>query len=313
MKITIVGAGHVGTTTCQNMAIQDIADEIVLVDISKEVEGKVMDLMQSKYLYNFNTNIDYLYDDNTPDSYLLTSGSNIGIITCGIPRKPGMSREQLIDINYNIAYNVGKKLLQYSPNIILIVVTNPVDIISYMLYKNLDISKERIIGIGGILDTARFQYYIEKYTQQKKITNLYIIGSHSDTDMIPLTNYSLVNNKRLSDIVDSHTLNKIITETKSGGRIITEKQGYSAGYAPAASILKLVKAITTDNHEQLCCSVVVNGEYSLNNICIGVPVIIGKNGVIKIIQLDLNEEENKLMNNSAATLQLQINNMIKLM
>ena len=316
MKISIIGAGLVGTTTCQNICLKNFADDIVLVDIHPSVEGKVMDIMQSKILNNFNTNVISLYDDNISDCYEKTRNSDIGIITCGLPRKPGMTREELIGINSNIVSGVAHKLINYSPDIILIVVTNPVDIMTYLLNLELNIPSYRIIGMGGILDTTRFKYYIKEELGliNEKIEAL-VVGSHTDSHMIPLVNRVTIDNDNLTNVTDSDTINRIVYNTKNGGAIITNIQGYSAGYAPAAAICTLVESIVKDSKRILCCSVLLGAdslsqvhtpyEYGVTNVCIGVPVIIGKNGVENIIQLGLNENEQKLFNDSANDLILK--------
>ena len=312
MKISIIGAGLVGTTTCEKIALKNIADEIVLVDIHKEsIEGKVMDLMQSKVINDFKTNITAIYDDKTENSYVNTADSNIGIITCGIPRKPGMTRDQLICINSNIVLSVGKKLQKHSPDIILIVVTNPVDIMSYLLHLELNLPTKRIIGMGGILDTARFKYNIIntlKLTNEK--INAFVIGAHSDTHMIPLVNHVTIDNNKLQDLIDTDSISTIVENTKLGGAIITNKLGYSAGYAPAAAITLLVETIINDSQKILPCSVLLQGEYGVNNMCIGTPVVIGKNGIENIIELKLSTDEQELLDNTVVDLKIKSRNIL---
>lgn len=310
MKITIVGAGLVGTTTCQNICQENIADEIVLVDIHPNVEGKVVDIMQSRSLYNFKTMITPLHDkENDSESYSNTQHSDIGIITCGLPRKPGMTREELIDINSKIVIKVAQNLVKYSPNIILIVVTNPVDILTSLLHETLSIPSQRIIGMGGILDTARYVYYLRHYLNltYEKI-KAFVIGSHTDTHMIPLVNHTTIDNNNLTDIVDKDTIDKIVNHTKNGGAIITQIQGYSAGYAPAAAITTLVKSIVNDSKKILCCSTLLNGLFGVKNICIGLPVIIGKNGIEMVVDMNFTKEETNKLLESINNLKLVFNN-----
>ena len=310
MKISIIGAGLVGTTTCVNLCKKKFIDEIVLVDINPNVEGKVMDIMQSKAIYEFKTDVYPLYD-NSPTSYEITQNSDIAIITSGIPRKPGMTREELIDINKNIVFKVTEKLITYSPNIILIIVTNPMDIIVNLLRKNFNIPSNRIIGMGGILDASRFKYYIQKNISipidYNLIYNVFVIGSHTDTHMIPLINHVTINGNYLKDILNQSKLSDIVEKTKKGGAIITQKQGYSAGYAPAAAICVLVEAIVKDSKKILCCGSLLNGEYGVSDICIGVPTVIGKNGIEKNIELELNGNEKKLFYESVNNLRLVLN------
>jgi len=310
MKISIIGAGLVGTTTCINLCKKNIIDEIVLADINPNVEGKVMDIMQSKTIYEFKTNVYPLYD-NSPTSYEITQNSDIAIITSGIPRKPGMTREELIDINKNIVFKVTEKLITYSPNIILIIVTNPMDIIVNLLRKNFNIPSNRIIGMGGILDASRFKYYIQKNISipidYNLIYNVFVIGSHTDTHMIPLINHVTINGNYLKDILNQSKLSDIVEKTKKGGAIITQKQGYSAGYAPAAAICVLTEAIVKDSKKILCCSSLLNGEYGIFDICIGVPMVVGRNGIEKIIELELRENDKNIFYESVNNLRLVLN------
>ena len=310
MKISIIGAGLVGTTTCENLCKKNIVDEIVLVDINPNVEGKVMDIMQSKALHEFKTNV-YPLCDNSPTSYEKTQNSDIAIITSGLPRKPGMTREELIDINKNIVFDVTKKLLTYSPNVILIVVTNPMDIIVNLLRKNFNISSNRIIGMGGILDVSRFKYNIQKNISvpidYNLIYNVFVIGSHTDTHMIPLINHVTINGNYIKDILSQSKLLEIVDKTKKGGAIITQKQGYSAGYAPAAAICILTEAIVKDTKKILCCNSLLNGEYGISNISIGVPTLIGRNGIEKVIELELREDDKNIFYESVNNLRLLLN------
>jgi malate dehydrogenase len=292
MKITIIGAGYVGVNTCHNIAIKDIVDDIVLVDINDTVKGKVIDLMQSKFIHNFKTNIHSISDNN----YDKCSNSDIIIITCGIARKPGMSREELFSTNYKIVKGVVDKLLQVSPNSIFIVVTNPMDKILEMLNFNTNIPRSSLIGMGNILDTSRFKYHIyqELINQNMKLSlniKANVIGLHTDKDMIPLINHAKVDKVFVKNIFTKDILKKIVHDTKNGGRTITDLMGTSAYYAPAASITEIVECIIHDSKKVLSCSTLLNGEYGIHNKCIGVPVIIGKNGIEKIMNYDLDDED----------------------
>ena len=292
MKITIIGAGYVGVNTCHNIAIKGIVDDIVLVDINDTVKGKVIDLMQSKFIHNFKTNIHSISDNN----YDKCSNSDIIIITCGIARKPGMSREELFTTNYKIVKGVIDKLLQISPNSIFIIVSNPMDKILQMLNNNTNISKNALIGMGNILDTSRFKYHIYQELLNHNMEpsmniTAEVIGLHTDKDMIPLINYAKVDKVFVKGIFTKDILDKIVQDTKNGGATITNLMGTSACYSPAASVTELVECIIHDSKKVLSCSTLLNGEYGIHNKCIGVPVIIGKTGIEKIMNYDLNNEE----------------------
>ncbi len=298
MKITIIGAGFVGANTCHNIALKDIVDDIILVDINETVEGKVTDLMQSKFIHNFKTNIYSIYDDN----YDKTNNSDIIIITCGISRKPGMTREELFSTNYSIVKGAIDKLLIHSPNSIFIIVSNPMDKILQMLINNTNIPKNKLIGMGNILDGSRFKYYIYQELINQNLPSTMnieaeVIGLHTDKDMIPLINQAKVDNKFIKDIFTKEVLDKIVHNTKNGGANITNLMKTSAYYSPAASITELVETIINDNKKVLNCSTMLNGEYGVYGKCLGVPVMIGKNGIEQIIIYDLNEDDlNKLQN-----------------
>ena len=294
MKITIVGSGLVGVNVCHNICLKNIVDDIVLVDINDTVKGKVIDLMQSKFINNFKTNIQSISDNN----YDKTENSDIIIITCGIPRKPGMSREELFNTNYNIVKSVIDKLIKTSPNSIYIIVTNPVDkildMINYNTYWN--IPKNKLIGLGNILDTSRFKYYIYENLEEKTMDiQADVIGLHTDKKMIPLINHAKVGDKLLKDILSQNILDKIVDDTKNGGAIITNLMNTSAYYSPAASVTLLVESIINDSKKILNCSTLLNGEYGIRNKFIGVPVVIGKSGIEKIVIKELDEEELKLL------------------
>lgn len=296
MKITIIGAGFVGVNTCHNIALKDIADEIILVDINETVHGKVIDLMQSKFIHYFKTNIYSISNDN----YDKTQNSDIIIITCGIARKPGMTREELFSTNYSIVKGVIDKLLLKSPNSIFIIVSNPMDKILQMLINNTNIQRNKLIGMGNILDGSRFKYYIyqELINHNLPLTmniEAEVIGLHTDKDMIPLINQAKINDIHIKDIFTKEVLDRIVYNTKNGGAIITNLMKTSAYYSPAASITKLIESIIYDSQKIVNCSTMLNGEYGIYDKCLGVPVILCKNGIEQIIIYDLNDDElNKL-------------------
>ena len=292
MKITIIGAGYVGINTCHNIALKNMVDDIILVDINDTVKGKVIDLMQSKFIHNFKTNIHSVSDDN----YDKCSNSDIIIITCGIARKPGMTREDLFSTNYKIVKGVVDKLLKVSPNSIFIIVTNPMDKILEMLNFNTNIPRSSLIGMGNILDTCRFKYHINQelinHNMEPSLNiKANVIGLHTDKDMIPLINHAKVDGISVSSLFTKDILKKIVDDTKNGGRTITDLMGTSAYYAPAASITEIVQCIINDSKKVLNCSTLLKGEYDIHDKCIGVPVMIGKNGIEKIMNYDLDDED----------------------
>ena len=295
MKVTIVGAGNVGSSCAEYILIKQIASEIILLDIKEGfAEGKALDLTQTTSTLGFNSKVIGVTND-----YEATAESKVVVITSGVPRKPGMTREELIGINASIVKSVSENLLKYSPDAIIIVVSNPMDTMTYLVNKSYNLSKNKIIGMGGILDSSRFKTYISKYTgfDQKSIDAM-VIGGHGDTTMIPLTSLAKCDGKLLSEILTIDDLSKVASETMVGGATLTKLLGTSAWYAPGASVSYLVNAILKDTKETLPCSVLLEGEYNSNDLCIGVPVVIGKNGFEKIIELDLNEAERAMFQNS---------------
>jgi len=295
MKVTVVGAGAVGASCAEYIAIKNFASEVVILDIKDGfAEGKAMDLMQTASLNNFDTKI-----TGTTNDYSKTANSDICVITSGIPRKPGMTREELIGINAGIVKSVSENLLKYSPNAIIVVVSNPMDTMTYLVNKSFNLSKNKIIGMGGILDSSRFKTYISKSTGiDQKFIDAMVIGGHGDTTMIPLTSLAKCDGKPLSELLTNDDLLKVASDTMVGGATLTKLLGTSAWYAPGASVSYLVKAILNDTKETLPCSVLLEGEYNSNDLCIGVPVVIGKNGFEKILELDLNEAERLMFQNS---------------
>ncbi|MBT3281908.1 MAG: malate dehydrogenase [Cryomorphaceae bacterium] len=295
MKVTIVGAGNVGASCAEYILLKEIVDEIILLDIKEGfAEGKALDLTQTTSTLGFKSKVTGVTND-----YSKTSNSDVVVITSGIPRKPGMTREELIGINAGIVKSVSENLLKHSPNAIIIVVSNPMDTMTYLVNKSFDIPRNRIIGMGGILDSSRFKTYISKFTNHNQHDiHAMVIGGHGDTTMIPLTSLARCKNELLSDIVSKDELKNIASQTMVGGATLTKLLGTSAWYAPGASVSYLVKAIINDTKEVLPCSVYLEGEYNANDICIGVPSIIGKNGFEGVVELDLNQKEFEMFNNS---------------
>ena len=296
MKVTIVGAGAVGASCAEYIALKNFCSEVVLIDIKEGfAEGKSMDLMQTASLNNFDTKI-----IGSTNDYSFSKDSSVAVITSGIPRKPGMTREELIGINAGIVKNVTKNLLKYSPNCIIIVVSNPMDTMTYLLHKEFKINKNRVIGMGGALDSARFKYRLSEALNcpTSDVEGL-VIGAHSDVGMIPLDRIATYKGVPVRKLLSSDALKTLVNETKVGGATLTGLLGTSAWYAPGAAVSSIVQSIICNQHKLFTCSTYLNGEYDLSNLCIGVPVIIGSNGIEKIINLDLDDSEKKLLMNSA--------------
>ena len=293
MKVTVVGAGAVGASCAEYIAIKNFVSEVVLLDIKENyAEGKAMDLMQTSSLNEFDTKI-----VGSTNDYSKTANSDIAVITSGIPRKPGMTREELIGINAGIVKSVAQQLLEFSPEVILIIVSNPMDTMTYLTHKVTGIPKNRIIGMGGALDSARFKYRLaEALDCPISDVDGMVIGGHSDKGMVPLTRLATRNSIRISDFVSDDRLDKVLNDTKVGGATLTSMLGTSAWYAPGAAVSALVHSIACDKRKVFPCSVMLDGEYGLDDLCIGVPVVLGKNGVEAIVEIDLNEiEKNALM------------------
>jgi malate dehydrogenase len=296
MKVTIVGAGNVGATAADVIASKEIAQDIVLLDIKEGfAEGKALDLMQTATTKGFNSVI-----TGTTADYSLTKGSDVVVITSGIPRKPGMTREELIGINANIVKDVSKNILDYSPNTIIVMVSNPMDTMTYLALKSTGLDPKRVIGMGGALDSSRFKTYISlAIDKPQKNIDAMVIGGHGDTTMIPLHRFAKYNNDSLSNLLSPEKVNAVVQSTMVGGATLTKLLGTSAWYAPGSSIAYLVDSILNDKKQTIPCSVLLNGEYNHKDICIGVPCVIGKNGVEQIVELDLNDDEMTKFNSSA--------------
>lgn len=296
MKITVVGAGAVGATCADNIARKELCQELVLVDIKEGfAEGKAMDMMQTAALLGFDTKI-----VGSTNDYSKTAGTDVAVITSGIPRKPGMTREELIGINAGIVKGVTENILKYSPNAIIVVISNPMDTMTYLALKSSGLPKNRIIGMGGILDSARFKYYLSQQLNcSSNDLHGVVVGGHGDTTMIPLTRLAHVNGLPVSNLLDTETLKKVAADTMVGGATLTGLLGTSAWYAPGAAGAALVEAIVRDEKKLFPCCVALEGEYGQSDICMGVPVVIGKNGWEKIVDYKLNEEEQAMFNKSA--------------
>ena len=288
MKVTVVGAGAVGASCAEYIAIKDFASEVVLVDIKEGfAEGKAMDLMQTASLNGFDTKI-----TGTTGDYSKTAGSDVVVITSGIPRKPGMTREELIGINAGIVKEVSSNLLKHSPEAIVIVVSNPMDTMTYLVHKTSGLPKHRIIGMGGALDSARFKYRLaEALDAPISDVDGMVVGGHSDTGMVPLIDHATRNSIRVSEFLDAEQMEYVVQETKVGGATLTKLLGTSAWYAPGAAVSGLVQAIACDQKKIYPCSALLEGDYGLNDICLGVPVVLGKNGIEKIVSIELSEDE----------------------
>lgn len=295
-KVTIVGAGNVGATAANVMAIREVADEVVMIDIKEGVsEGKAMDMMQTANLLDMNTCIKGVTND-----YEATKGSDVVVITSGIPRKPGMTREELIGVNAGIVKQVTESVLKYSPDAVIVCVSNPMDTMTYLIHKISGLPKNRIIGMGGALDSSRFKYYLSKaLNANPNEIEGFVIGGHGDTTMIPMKRFATYRGIPVSTLIDAETLDKVAADTMVGGATLTKLLGTSAWYAPGAAAAEVVEAVIHDQKALIPCSALLEGEYGEKDLCIGVPCILGKNGIEKIVELDLNEEEKAAFAKSA--------------
>lgn len=296
MKITVVGAGAVGATVADNIARKELCQELVLLDIKEGfAEGKAMDMNQTAALLGFDNAI-----IGTTNDYSKTAGSSVVVITSGIPRKPGMTREELIGTNAGIVKGVTDNILKYSPDAIIVVISNPMDTMTYLALKSSGLPKNRIIGMGGILDSSRFKYYLSQALKcAPSDLQASVIGGHGDTTMIPLARLATYQGVPVSSLLDAETLNKVVADTMVGGATLTKLLGTSAWYAPGASGAALVESIVRDEKKVFPCCVSLDGEYGQKDICLGVPVVIGKNGWEKIIDYKLNAEEQAAFDKSA--------------
>ena len=296
-KVTVIGAGNVGATCANVLVTNQVADEVVLLDIKEGVsEGKAMDIMQTASILGLSTRLTGVTND-----YEKTANSDVVVITSGIPRKPGMTREELIGVNAGIVKSVADNVIKYSPNAIIICVSNPMDTMTYLLHKVSGLPKNRIIGMGGALDSARFKYYLSQALEVNatEVEGI-VIGGHGDTTMIPLKRYAAYRGLPVSGMLNAEKLDKVVADTMVGGATLTGLLGTSAWYAPGAAAAQCAAAVIHDQKRMISCSALLEGEYGESDLCIGVPCILGKNGIEKIVEFDLNEEEKALFAKSAA-------------
>jgi malate dehydrogenase len=296
MKITVVGAGAVGATCADNIARKELAEEVILLDIKEGfAEGKAIDMMQTSALLEFDTKIKGVTND-----YAATADSEVVVITSGLPRKPGMTREELIGVNAGIVKGVTENILKHSPNTIIIVVSNPMDTMNYLTLKTSGLPKNRIIGMGGALDSARFKYYLsQELNCSPADLNAVVIGGHGDTTMIPLINHATWNSIPVTQFLSAEQQEKVVKATMVGGATLTGLIGTSAWYAPGAGTAFMVEAIVRDQKKLISCGVALDGEYQQKDISLVVPVILGKNGWEKIVDFKLSADEQATFNKSA--------------
>ena len=295
-KVTVVGAGNVGATCANVLVTTNIADEVVLIDIKEGLsEGKAMDINQTVNILGLETKLTGVTND-----YEKTAGSDVVVITSGIPRKPGMTREELIGTNAKIVKSVTDSVLKYSPNAVIVCVSNPMDTMTYLIHKTSGLPKNRIIGMGGALDSARFKYFLSLAlcANPKEVEGI-VIGGHGDTTMIPLTRYAAWRGVPVTNYIDSELLAKVAADTMVGGATLTKLLGTSAWYAPGAAAAQVVASVLHDEKKLISCSALLDGEYGESDLCIGVPCILGKNGIEKIVEFELNDEEKDLFKKSA--------------
>lgn len=296
MKVTVVGAGAVGATCADNIARKELATELVLLDIKEGVaEGKAQDMMQTAALLGFDTRI-----TGSTNDYSKTAGSDVVVITSGLPRKPGMTREELIGVNAGIVKSVAENILKYSPNTIIIVISNPMDTMTYLALQSTGLPKNRIIGMGGTLDSARFKYQLSQHLNCSPADlNAVVVGGHGDTTMIPLIRLATWNSVPVTNFLNADQQKQIVADTMVGGATLTKLIGTSAWYAPGAAGAALVESIVRDEKKLFTCCVALDGEYGQKDICLGVPVTIGRNGWEKILDFELNDAEQAEFNKSA--------------
>lgn len=295
MKVTVVGAGNVGATCANVIAHKELANEVILVDIKEGLaEGKALDIWETSPIN--------LYDTRTIGStndYSKTANSDVVVITSGIPRKPGMSRDDLIATNAGIVKTVTENIIEKSPNSIIIIVSNPLDVMTYCAYLTAKVDSSRVFGMAGILDTARYRSFLaEALNVSPKDIQAVLMGGHGDT-MVPLPRYTTVGGIPVTELIGESELDAIVERTKKGGGELVNLMGTSAWYAPGAAAAQMVEAIVRDQKRIFPVCALLNGEYGMDNIYLGVPVVLGKKGIEKIIELDLNEDEKKLLDDSA--------------
>ncbi|MBS1643223.1 MAG: malate dehydrogenase [Bacteroidetes bacterium] len=296
MKVTVIGAGAVGATCADNIARKELCNELVLLDIKEGVaEGKSIDMMQTAALLGFDTKIKGVTND-----YAATANSDVVVITSGLPRKPGMTREELIGVNAGIVKSVTENILKYSPNTIIIVVSNPMDTMNYLTYKTSGLPKNKVLGMGGALDSARFRYYLSQALQCSPADlNAVVIGGHGDTTMIPLIKHATWNSTPVTNFLTEEQQAKVVADTMVGGATLTKLIGTSAWYAPGAGVASMVESILRDEKKLISSGVYLEGEYGQQDISLVVPVVLGKNGWEKIVDFKLNATEQAAFNKSA--------------
>ena len=296
-KVTVVGAGNVGATCANVLAFNKIADEVVMLDVKEGVsEGKAMDMNQTAQLLGFDSSIIGVTND-----YAATANSDVVVITSGIPRKPGMTREELIGVNAGIVKSVAENILKYSPEAILVIISNPMDTMTYLTYKVTGLPKHRVIGMGGALDSSRFKYYLSQAlgVNANEVEGM-VIGGHGDTTMIPVSRLASYKGIPVSELLAKGDLDKVVADTMVGGATLTGLLGTSAWYAPGAAGAYVVKAILHNQKRVVPCCVALKGEYGQEDICIGVPVVLGRNGWEKVVDLKLTGDEKEKFSSSAA-------------
>ena len=302
MKVTVVGAGNVGATVANVLATKGFASEVVLIDIKEGLsEGKAMDIMQTSHMLNFDTTV-----TGVTNNYAATAGSQVVVITSGIPRKPGMSREDLIGTNAKIVKSVVDQILEHSPEAILVIISNPMDAMTYLTLKDSKLPRNRIIGQGGMLDSSRFRYYLAEalkeagYPATPTDVDGMVVGGHSDKTMVPLVSLATYRGIPVTQLLSKEAITKAVEATKVGGATLTKLLGTSAWYAPGAAAAALVEAIALDAKKLIPCCVYLDGEYGEKDLCIGVPVILGKDGCEKIVEVKFSDEEKAKFDESVA-------------
>ena len=291
MKVTVVGAGNVGATCADVLASREVVNEVILLDIKEGVaEGKALDIWQKAPINSYDTKTIGVTND-----YAATANSDVVVITSGLPRKPGMSRDDLIQVNAGIVKAVTENIVKYSPNTILVIVSNPLDVMTYQAHVSSGFPRERVLGMAGILDTARYRAFLsdELNISQKEITAM-LLGGHGDT-MVPLTRYTTVGGIPVTELVSAERLDAIVQRTKVGGGELVKLMGTSAWYAPGAAAAQMVEAIVKDQRRIFPVCIQLKGEYGIDNCYLGVPVVLGKHGIEKIFELQLNDEEATMM------------------
>ena len=302
-KVTVIGAGNVGATCADCMAVRDIVNEVVLLDIKEGIaEGKALDIWQTSPIRQFDTRLRGVTND-----YEATRDSDVVVITSGLPRKPGMSRDDLISINAGIVKSVTENVIKYSPDAIIIIVSNPLDVMCYCAYLTAGLPASRVFGMAGVLDTARYNAFIaEALNVSPKDIHSLLMGGHGDT-MVPLPRYTTVSGIPVTELLPPAKLDAIIERAKVGGGELVKLMGTSAWYAPGAAVAQMVESIIRDQHRILPVCTYLNGEYGLKDIYLGVPVVLGKNGIEKIIEVSLNDSEKELLNQSAKSVKSVMN------